>query len=316
MPFYSNAGGSSSGLDAAGAVAAVVAASPVNISVQGAAARTFSLQAALSDVVVGMAASPSAGQVLTALSAGEAEWQTPAGALTPGVVPDLLTVGMPLLGSWWGNAPLWNGTTMVTSTSLGFGWTLFGPLAIAADPIGIRVDSVAAPYQGCGWYNLGTAETSLDHRPWIRGRVKPSATVTDQGVFVGWSAPAGPFGPGAVIAVNTLVLMVDNAGGPYADTTWKIRSRAAGAVTEIDTAVPYTASHDYEVYLSADATTVTWAIYDRTAGIAYGAAGVANANPPAATTGLGTVYYGMSGASAVSLRLTWGPCTRGHFGPA
>lgn len=42
--------------------------------------RTFALQAATSDVVVGMAASPSAGQVLTALSAGEAEWATPSGS--------------------------------------------------------------------------------------------------------------------------------------------------------------------------------------------------------------------------------------------
>lgn len=239
------------------------------------------------------------------------------GALTPGVVPDLLTVGHPLLGSWWLQAPAWGGTAMIQTTGNGFGWTLFGPAAIAAVAMGVQVDSVAAVNQGCGWYNLSTAETSLDHRPWMRGRVKVSGTATDQGVYVGWSALAGPFGAGgSTIPVNSVLLMVDNTTGSWGDTTWQIRSRAAGAITTIDTGVPYTAGHDYEVYLSADATSVTWAIYDRTAGVPYGAAGVAVANAPAPTTGLGTVYYGMSGAGGASLRLTWGPCPRGHFGPA
>ena len=241
------------------------------------------------------------------------------GALTPGVVPDLLTVGHPLLGSWWLQAPVWGGTAMLQTTAGGFGfaWTLFGPLAIAADPLGVQVDSVAAVNQGCGWYNLATSETSLNHRPWMRGRVKVSATDTDQGVYVGWTALAGPFGAGgSTIPVNSVLLMVDNTTGSWGDTTWQIRARAAGAITTIDTAVPYTAGHDYEVYLSADASTVTWAIYDRTTSTAYGAAGVAIANAPPPTTGLGTVYYGMSGAGGASLRLTWGPCSRGHFGPA
>lgn len=241
------------------------------------------------------------------------------GALQPDVMPDLLTAGMPATGAWWFNAPAYGGIVMLQPFGGGYGYgvSLFGPLAIAADPIGIQVDSVAAPNQGCGWYNLATAETSLSHRPWIRSRVKVSATDTDQGVYVGWSALGGPFGAGAsTIAVNSVLLMVDNTTGSWADTTWKIRSRAAGAITTIDTAVPFTASHDYEVYLQADATTVTWAIYDRTAGVAYGAAGVANANPPASSTGLGVVYYGMSGAGGASLRLTWGPCIRGNFGPA
>lgn len=244
------------------------------------------------------------------------------GALTPGVVPDLLTAGMPVVGCWWLNAPAYGGIVMLQPHSGGYGYgvSLFGPLAIAADPIGIQVDSVAAVNQGCGWYNLSTAETSLAHRPWIRIRVKVSATATDQSVFVGWnlvSGPPSPFGAGgSTIATDSVLLMVDNTTGSWGDTTWKIRSRAAGAITTIDTAVPYTASHDYELYLQADATTVTWSIYDRTAGVAYGATGVAIANAPASSAGLGAVYYGMSGAGGASLRLTWGPCTRGHFGPA
>jgi hypothetical protein len=241
------------------------------------------------------------------------------GVITPGVVPDLLTVGHPLVGSWWANTPMMGSLYMVQSTSNGYGFTAFGggTGGAAAGPIGLAFTSVAAVNQGCGWYNF-SVETTLSRRPWLRGRIKVSATDTDQAVYIGFSGFGGPFGAGGVLADNSVMLTVDRTTGAVygPDATWQIRSRAAGSVTTIDTAVPYTASHDYDVYLSADATTVTWAVYDRTAGIAYGAAGVANANPPGASTNLGVVYYGMSGAAGAALVLTWGPCTRGHFGPA
>ena len=242
------------------------------------------------------------------------------GALAPGVVPDLLTVGHPLVGSWWVNTPMLGSLYMIQPTGNGFVFNAFGGgtgNTAYADDIGLRFVTPAASNQGCGWYNFGT-ETTLSRRPWLRGRVKISATDTDQAVYIGFTGFGSPFGAGGVLPDNSVLLTVDNTTGAVygPDTTWKIRSRATGSVTTIDTAVPYTASHDYDVYLQADATTVTWAIYDRTSGIAYGAAGVANANPPASSTGLGCVYYGMSGAAGAALTLTWGPCTRGNFGPA
>lgn len=282
----------------------------------GTAVRTRALQSATSDVTTNSAAEPTARQVLTAINAGSAEWADVPGGLTPGVVPNLLTASHPLLGSWWVNTPAYNGTSMIQPTGNGFGLTLFGPLAIAADPIGIRVDSVAAVNQGCGWYNLAGNETSIGHRPWMRGRVKVSSTATDQAVFVGWSATGSPFGAGGALANNTVVIMADGTThvGSYADTTWKIRSsNGAGSVTTVDTSVSYTAGQDYELYLSVEGGNATWAIYNRTTSTPYGEVS-AIANAPSSTTGLGVVYYGMSGAAGASLRLTWGPCTRGHFG--
>lgn len=242
-------------------------------------------------------------------------------ALAPGVVPDLLTVGHPLVGSWWVNTPMVGSSYMIQPTGNGYAFSAFGGGTGGAlpDPIGLVFTTPAAVNNGSGWYNLGS-EVTLSRRPWMRGRVKVSGTATDQAVFVGWSRyPSGsPFGAGGAISNDTLVMMVDGTthGGSYADTTWKIRSKAAGAVTTVDTLVPYTAGHDYDLYFYTDGVTVTWAIYDRTTATAYGAANVALANAPATATLLGCVYYGMSGAAGAALTLTWGPCTRGNFGPA
>ena len=260
--------------------------------------------------MTGQGTSPGLVQALIDASAG-------GGALQPGVAPDLLTVGHPLVGSWWVNTPMLGSTAMVQPTGNGFGFTAFGggPGA-SADPIGYLFTSAGGVNQGCGWYHLAP-EVTLSRRPWIRGRVKVSATGTDQAVYVGWTATGGPFGAGGAIPDNTVVMMADNTtgGGSYADATWKIRAKGTGAVSTVDTAVPYSAGHDYDVYFSADGTNVTWAIYDRTTATAYGAT-AALATAPATTTELGCVYYGMSGAGGAALTLTWGACTRGYFGAA
>lgn len=234
-------------------------------------------------------------------------------SLQPSIIPDLLTVSMPMVGHWWSNTPAYNGTTMHATTN-GYSFSAFGGSTLTGDAIGIKVDSVPAANQGCGWQQT-SSETDISRRPWFRGRVKISSTAADQGVWVGWGS--GLSGVGAV-SNNTLALSCETVvagSGGNGQSTWQVTSKATGAVDYVDTLVPYTANHDYELYISVVGSDVIWAIYDYTTTTAYSGSCISKANLPSSTAGLGVLYTGISGTQfGASLQLTWGPCLRGQFG--
>jgi fructose-specific component phosphotransferase system IIB-like protein len=239
------------------------------------------------------------------------------GALQPNVVPDLLTAGMPAVGSWWVNLPKYGSGNMFELTIIGYVFAAYGGGSASFTSGRIQFTSLALANQGCGW-SQATSETDLSCRPWMRGRVKVGGTAADQGVWIGWVAGGALSGVGSV-SNNTVALSCETVtipDGGKGQTTWQVTSKETGAVDYVDTLVPYTAGHDYETYLAVNGADVVWAIYDHTSSTAYGGTCVAKANMPVSSTGLGVLYTGISGVAGAALVLTWGACTRGFFGPA
>lgn len=280
---------------------------------------------------VTVSGTPSASQVLTATSATAASWATPATAavtsvngetgtpttsLQPGVVPKLTTVGMPLMGFYWCNAPAYGSTTMTAST-WGYTFTAF-PGTLTADPIGVKFVSLTPGNQGCGWYQTST-ETAPNLRPWMRGRVKIGATAADQGFWMGWLGTGlNLAGIGAVtnytIALSCETVTV-GAGGK-GQTTWQVTTKITGTVDYVDTLVPFTAAHEYSLYIAVNGADVVWAIYDHTTSTHYGGICTSKAQLPSATQALDVLYAGISGPGGAAVTLYFGPCWRGQFGPA